>query len=1491
MRHKEIFQGVFWVLILTLGCAKNPNEKVASGEDHNLFLKAELTKITIDSAKLSGTVKNLLTGIDTKTMGDMSFEVSKSYLTLYKGGFDSIEKQATIQYKIENHWDLITEENKNGDKSQYLVQDKTQNPDWRDRAYIEVDPYAPLTITAKKETMVNLFSVSDLKSFYVIGKDAIPGVASRELDALKKQFSLADGDKVFVKLTKTEMIYYQLDKNGSPKVISKAPVSYFDIARDENEDGDLKPDLVRNQSKQEWSKRKYVEINPTQLSVGDNEKQYLNKVGLDGSCVEPSSVAELKEVFDANGISFANGEKVCFEASQSVLSVFSQDSSGNKLLLTMDIIEHVDINFNGQGVDDVLGNGSHQKRWDQRQYVLVSTANTHKTENLLKPNVLSKSNFKGEYIYVATVLSANSENGAFFEGQTLVGSDRLQFEVSQNYLTGYRVSDTLNQSDAKSPSLRYNIELFDVERARNGLGDYTHVVQESARKPWDQRENVRVEFTQNLAASYLNDLMGLQKLMGYESIISGSQLIEPVEVDNGYVSWVSEDVFTPSIATSVGEQLPEPMSVTVRHALVRVDNRTYLAQAYPDSKFNRFGYFRTTQFGLDGELRATDQTLQHYIGRHDVSGDKKIEFYLDPNYPEKYKAVTKDVLASWNEVLKTATGKEEVVVLKENSGQKVGDPRYNMIVMSTSRNLRAPAGYGPSIPDPLTGEFVSSRSYIYEEAIHSIKRMAGDYYDLIKGGKTPADFANDDGTSDVGSTILVEAITGSDDAFDTNLDLGTIPASLSWNVLADASRGHLIDTATKISGISDRVNPNMAAMLQTDVSKEFQQSANFKNSLAEFEKLQGYLASRGQCLYETQEHVVSAVEFIRANISLDRNHLLDLLVDRSIYNILLHEVGHNLGLRHNFQGSYDLMNFHSEYFDLKARERAGEVSQGDYAANYRTSSVMDYTDLFEALAKKPGKYDVAAIKFGYGDVVEVMKRSTDGEVVRDQFGIPVSEDKALSAVTGQDLLMPYKFCTDGHVASDPTCNRFDRGTTVTEIVKSLTEQYDVTYFLRGFRRGRRSFSGSSSRVLMNTLLPVRQTLDELFYKLIQGEFEGQDPNGTIQPGNFADYYSALNEGLGFYTKVLSAVEPGRYHLDAATGKFVTGASTDETAQNLIVPLGIGKYLESSFLPGGEWEGSERIMRRGVEFDKLATLFAMSMRGYPARKYQRASLSVNYFAVAKEMTLDIFSKFMRDDYQTELKAVKTVGSSNYVAVSDAYQASEGEEVVTIPMTASTSLTVKSYAMLFAMLNYNSSADKTFKDYIDFRIKGVDDSSIPTGAKYVEFTAGSGLRTYVVPQSADGLSISYKIAEPAAEASSKKQGATDKVAELDEAMAEKITAAFEPVMSALKIVYKAANGDDLPAATEESIRNGDKGSAITTMTSFIDRVEVFATQQQMEELITLVKEQKATYVSLVAGLSEMLAQKQQLTTEIEGYDSSLKSIESALIQLKELYEVFN
>ena len=90
--------------------------------------------------------------------------------------------------------------------------------------------------------------------------------------------------------------------------------------------------------------------------------------------------------------------------------------------------------------------------------------------------------------------------------------------------------------------------------------------------------------------------------------------------------------------------------------------------------------------------------------------------------------------------------------------------------------------------------------------------------------------------------------------------------------------------------------------------------------------------------------------------------------------VMCHEVGHTLGLRHNFSASADLKNLNE-----------GEVS----------TSIMDYLD-FEKMTE-PGIYDYAAISYGY-----------DGDE---------------SLWREKDLV----FFTDEHADTVPDCNRFDEG--------------------------------------------------------------------------------------------------------------------------------------------------------------------------------------------------------------------------------------------------------------------------------------------------------------------------------------------------------------------------------------------------------------------------------------------------------------------------------
>jgi hypothetical protein len=102
-------------------------------------------------------------------------------------------------------------------------------------------------------------------------------------------------------------------------------------------------------------------------------------------------------------------------------------------------------------------------------------------------------------------------------------------------------------------------------------------------------------------------------------------------------------------------------------------------------------------------------------------------------------------------------------------------------------------------------------------------------------------------------------------------------------------------------------------------------------------------------------------------------------VERFLTDVVLHEIGHTLGLRHNFKGSL--------------------VPP--------SSSVMDYLDDPDSIAViRPGTYDVGAIRYLYG----------------------------LSSARPTE-----PFCNDEGIRLDPTCNYFDKGDPY-QFVRSNYEQ-------------------------------------------------------------------------------------------------------------------------------------------------------------------------------------------------------------------------------------------------------------------------------------------------------------------------------------------------------------------------------------------------------------------------------------------------------------------
>lgn len=105
--------------------------------------------------------------------------------------------------------------------------------------------------------------------------------------------------------------------------------------------------------------------------------------------------------------------------------------------------------------------------------------------------------------------------------------------------------------------------------------------------------------------------------------------------------------------------------------------------------------------------------------------------------------------------------------------------------------------------------------------------------------------------------------------------------------------------------------------------------------------------------------------------------------------VTAHEVGHTIGLRHNFTGSADFVNYSPEYWNIRGvndKPYAYYSGQTDMARKqmhndlrireHAYSTVMDYGNNFVVTdANGIGHYDRMALKLGYGELYEVYENA------------------------------------------------------------------------------------------------------------------------------------------------------------------------------------------------------------------------------------------------------------------------------------------------------------------------------------------------------------------------------------------------------------------------------------------------------------------------------------------------------------------------------------
>lgn len=430
---------------------------------------------------------------------------------------------------------------------------------------------------------------------------------------------------------------------------------------------------------------------------------------------------------------------------------------------------------------------------------------------------------------------------------------------------------------------------------------------------------------------------------------------------------------------------------------------------------------------------------------------------------------------------------------------RLGDIRKNFLVYYPWASRARYGGIGANPPDPLTGETFGATATIMGRSASYAAAMQRDIVQIALGDARMSDFITATPASRYegmiksgkGTATNASPLTKGDiEANMAALNLGNLRSTVPFRALQGTdqlARGmsfakdrarSVVDTGTTLAGMvqyaalaSKLQNTPFEADLvdshwllgtsgtgpSTPISKALLDEASPFRGLdpVRTESIrawyQGQLEAKGACFHDStlagsgSVHSPSLAGYFRARYSgLDPDergkHIYGDLLREAVKGIALHEVGHSLGLRHNFASSWDAPNYNPQYWQLRTNESSstapcaeprsgttdscmgpryldpmtrdeeglGEESRPgiDYFAN---TSTMEYQLERFGETVGLGTYDQHAMKTLYGRVLETL----------DDRAIPVPAQRDFAAKNysqlnerdlvrrGHDLLAHY----------------------------------------------------------------------------------------------------------------------------------------------------------------------------------------------------------------------------------------------------------------------------------------------------------------------------------------------------------------------------------------------------------------------------------------------------------------------------------------------------
>jgi hypothetical protein len=742
--------------------------------------------------------------------------------------------------------------------------------------------------------------------------------------------------------------------------------------------------------------------------------------------------------------------------------------------------------------------------------------------------------------------------------------------------------------------------------------------------------------------------------------------------------------------------------------------------------------------------------------------------------------------------------------------QRDGDLRYSFIHWVDRPQVAGPLGFGPSSTDPETGEIISASAFIYGANLNTYAQFATDSVQLANGTLSVDDLLSGKNISDVLAESsqttrarLAQPVTtgGLGLAVARVNALGPTPSQRLVKVGAGIDdqgllgiKGTTLEKLLFNDDILPAIIPGYVPggtppdnLFDLAMSKPWLSSQARDTSRQRFQTL-----AQNGCVYlaEFADDAIlgTALELNRQGLNADQMYSqLRASIFRGVTD---HEVGHTMGLRHNFSSSTDALNYPDQFWQIR------QMPQDQWEANglseYEYASVMDYGSRFNSDVHGLGRYDTAAIRFGYGQLIDLISNANESAYTGLNYDIFYSDYSKLPAEVGGmnnmsdagtaatpyksfiDLWTndfknvatnggsihvlperPYKFCSDEFVGS-LDCKPWDKGANQREIVANVTELYRDYYVFNAFRRGRETWQ-------VNNYL--ERLADRYFGRYIEAFqffffYGGQIPQNSDL---LSDLFGASADSLNALGTILQTPDVGAHcSLPAAPNLLVQPINNQGFVDTTLCPTAAPQVTlaipdAKPFFPAFSSDYYYQITHTGSIYEKLLALEVLTdteARFFKIDTFADSNrYSVNFYRIFRDQMISLLSGVIRDDpssYAGYLDSESTfqprpvVDLTTYGIVNPPVPpyAQPGAMFVDTQVNKS----IRYWALLLALSRLGTSWDATldFQNFLAVAVKGADDDfTVAASVPVKEFTHPTTGVIYRAPDNTTPTNIGAEI----------------------------------------------------------------------------------------------------------------------------------------------------